>query len=119
MANRSQKGEVIRFTNGTGSDLAVRDPVAIGDGVGVCAEDIVDGTAGNAFTTGVHTFPKVSGADISVGEMVVFDVSAGAVDDRNATPAAGDISDALQAWESAGPGTTTCQCKIVGVGTRA
>ena len=118
MPNISQKGETIEFQNTTGSTLTVRSPAAVGDRVVICADDIPDTEVGVGFTTGVHTFPKVSGAVIAVGEKCLFDVSAGEVDDRNATAASGDITDGLVAWESAGAGVTTIQCKLTDVGTR-
>lgn len=116
--NFQQPGEVIDWPNATGNDVSSDDVVVIGQILGVAQTDIANGETGPVMVTGVHRLPKVSGAVIAQGEVLVWDSSAGAFDDKQATPASGDISgNAAYAWESAGSGTTTIAVKLNGPGT--
>lgn len=54
---------------------------------------------------GVYKLPKVSAAVIAQGQQVLWDVSAGAVDDDQATPGSGDFLCGY-AFEAAGNGVT-------------
>lgn len=119
--NYIKEGEVITWTNGTGSAVAAGAVVAIGQILGVALVDIANGASGAVQLEGVFTAPKVSGAVIAAGESLVWDVSAGAFDDNAATPATGDISGAAAfAFEAAGNGVTTLKVCFTGVpGTKA
>ena len=107
MATGHQIVKVITWTNTTGSDVSSNDVVVIGDNIGVAAVDIADTKSGSVNVDGVFFAPKVSAAVIAQGEEVIWDVSAGAFEDKNHTPATGDISKGAVAWEAAGSGTTT------------
>jgi len=72
--------------------VAVDDVDVVGTGLlGVALSAGVSGDTINYGIEGVWNLPKVSAAVIAQGEQVLWDVSAGAVDDDAATPAAGDF----------------------------
>lgn len=104
-SKRVQRGEIITFAN-TGAAIAVDDPVVIGNLVGVALVDIPATTGiGEVAIAEVYNLPKVDAAVIAQGERVIFDVSAGEVDDENAIPAAGDVSNFGVAFEAKGATT--------------
>lgn len=114
----TQPGEVIDYT--AGADITSNDVVVIGSNgdalIGVAITDIANGSTGAVGITGVWELPKVSTAVIAQGESLVWDSSAGAFDDNQATPASGDVSGAAAvAFASAGNGTTTVQVKLTGI----
>lgn len=116
--NYVQAGEVVDFTNGTGSDIASGDVVPMGSLIGVAITDIPDGETGAVGVEGVWEMPKVSAAVIAAGETVTWDASAGAFDDNQATPATGDLTDGCVAVAAAGNGEETVLVKLnVGVNT--
>lgn len=88
--------------------------VVINDGhINVALEDIAATTGtGMVACEGVFRLPKVSAAVIKAGEMVIWDVTAGAFDDNAATPATGDVSNQAMAMEAAGAGVTSLKVKI-------
>ncbi len=68
------------------------NPVVVGTGLlGIAMNDGVTTDVIDAAIEGVFNLPKVSAAVIARGEQVLWDNSAGAVDDDAATPAAGDF----------------------------
>lgn len=114
--NYQQPGEVMDWTNATGSDVSSGDVVVIGAVLGVALVDIANGATGSVAISGVYTAPKVSGAVIAQGESLTWDVSAGAFDDNAASAATGDITGApAVAFEGAGNGATTLAVKLTGV----
>lgn len=114
--NYVQPGEVIDWTNGTGSAVAAGDVVKVGKILGVALVGIANGATGSVQITGVFEVPKVSGAVIAQGENLTWDVSAGAFDDNAATPATGDVTGAPAiAFEGAGNGVTSFKVKFTGV----
>ena len=74
--NFIQNGDSIMWTNGTGSDVASGDIVAINDLVGVALVDIADGASGAVGTKGVYEFPAVNDAAINQGAKVYYDATA-------------------------------------------
>lgn len=110
--NYVQAGEVVDFTNGTGSDIASGDVVPMGSLIGVAITDIPDGETGAVGIEGVWEMPKVSAAVIAAGETVTWDASAGAFEDNQATPATGDLTDGCVAVAAAGNGDTSVMVKI-------
>lgn len=109
-------GEVIDWTNGTGSAVSAGAVVKVGATLGVALVDIASTATGAVAVTGVFTVPKVSGAVIAAGERLVWDVSATAFDDSAATPATGDVSgESAMAWEAAGSGVTSIAVRFTGV----
>lgn len=114
--NYVQPGEVIDWTNGTGSAVSAGAVVAVGQMLGIALVDIANGATGSVRIRGVFTVPKVSAAVIAAGESLVWDVSAGAFDDNLATPASGDISGPpAVAVEAAGNGVTSFDVLFTGV----
>lgn len=114
--NYVQPGEVIDWTNGTGSAKAAGIVVAVGQMLGVTLVDIANAATGSVRIRGVFTVPKVSAAVIAAGESLVWDASAAAFDDNAATPASGDISGPpAVAVEAAGNGVTSFDVLFTGV----
>jgi predicted RecA/RadA family phage recombinase len=114
--NYVQEGDVINWTNGTGSAVAAGDVVAMGNTLGVALVAIAAAASGSVALEGVYTVPKVTAAVIAVGESLVWDVSAGKFDDNAATPATGDISGAAaMAFEAGTSSMTTLKVRFTGV----
>ena len=109
--NREQEGIVIDFTN-AGSAILSGAVVIIGDIIGVALVNIATSATGAVAITEVYDIPKVDAAVIAQGESVNFDLSALAIDDKNATPASGDIVDCGIAFETLGA-TTNENIKIL------
>lgn len=115
--NYQQPGEIIPWTNSTGSAVASGQMVKIGNILGVALGAIANGAVGNVGIEGVFSgIPKVSGAAFAQGEALIWDVSAngglGAFDDAAATPATGDVTGAAIAWAAGTDGETTCTVKL-------
>lgn len=115
--NEVNSGQVVTWTNGTGSAVSSGDIVVVGQVLGVCMVDIANGSTGAVKISGVRvTAPKVSAAVIAQGESLTWDVSAGAFDDNAATPATGDVTLAPAiAAEAAGNGVTSFDVILTGV----
>ena len=119
-----RKGEKLSAKYTAGGTIAVNDILVVGTNskacVGVAQEGMVSGDVGIVDLAGCYVFPKVSGAVIKAGETVDWDVSAGEVDDNQATSASGDVADFGVALEDAGNGVTTIAVKLTpGTGTKA
>ena len=110
--NYVSDGNVINWTNGTGSAVSSGDVVATGHCIGVALVDIADGATGSVAVEGVFTVPKVSAAVFTQGEKLIWDASASAFDDSAATPATGDITGGAVAWIAGANAETTCTVKL-------
>ena len=110
--NYVSDGNVINWTNGTGSAVSSGDVVATGHCIGVALVDIADGATGSVAVEGVFTVPKVSAAVFTQGEKLIWDASASAFDDSAATPATGDITGGAVAWIAGANTETTCTGKL-------
>ena len=120
LKNFVQAGGTLDWTNGSGTDVPSGAVVVVGAQIGIASANIASGRSGTVYMEGVFTVPKVPAAVIAQGESVTWDMSAGAFDDYQATPATGDVSRACTAWESAGNGVTSIAVKLnTGVGTVA
>jgi len=109
----------IKYTN-AGSAIAANDVVIVENLVCVALVDIATNATGDLATSGVWELPKVTAANITAGQMVMWDVSVGKFDDSLASPATGDVTDNCVAWEDAGTSATTVKVAInVPVGTVA
>ncbi|MDT0635096.1 DUF2190 family protein [Spectribacter hydrogenoxidans] len=104
-------GETITWTNGTGSDVAVNDLVAVGGVLAVALVDIPDGETGELGTEGVFEVAKVTGTAINQGDPIDYDASEGAVS-TGITEATGDLSDCAVCWADAASGDTTASIKL-------
>jgi len=110
MKNYIAPGTRIDFTLTAAATSGV--PFAVG--TGLLGVPSVSGEIGDTIAVaveGVFEVPKVSGADITQGEQVLWDESVDAVDDDQATPATGDFLCGY-AWADAGVGTTTVLVRI-------
>lgn len=107
--NYQEEGCVIQWTNSTGSAVASGDVVKITNMLGIALVDIANGAAGSVALEGVFSgVPKVTAAVFTVGEKLIWDVSAGKFDDSAATPASGDVTGAAVAWVAGANLETTC-----------
>lgn len=116
--NYVQEGNTIDWTNG-GSAVSSGDVVVIGSNgdalVGIALVDIAGSATGSVAIEGVFEIAKVDAAVIAIGEDVLWDSSASAVDDNAAVAAAGDVAGALTALETKGATTgETIKCKLSG-----
>lgn len=120
MKNYVKPGDTRDWTNGTGSAVASGDVVVVGQQLAIASVDIANGATGSLTFTGEFSVAKVSGAVIKHGEMVIWDVSAGAFDDNLALPATGDVSNAAVAAEDGDSGATTLKVQLANrIGTVA
>lgn len=115
--NYESDGNVIQWTNGTGSAVASGQVVKVGNLIGVALVALAIGETGSVAVEGVFSgVPKVSAAVFAQGEKLVFDVSAngglGAFDDSAATPATGDVTGGAVAWAPGADTETTCTIKL-------
>lgn len=104
------RGDVADYT--AGANIVSGDVVVTGHTIGVAVTDIANGAVGALAIEGVYELPKVSGAVFSVGEKLIWDVSAAAFDDSLATPASGDITGGAIAMKAGLNGETTCWAKL-------
>ena len=118
------KGEKLTVAYTAGGTIAVHDILVVGTNskacVGVAQEGMVSAYVGVVDIGGCYSMPKVSAAVIKAGETVDWDVSAGQVDDNQATSASGDVADFGVALEDAGNGVTSVKVALTpGCGTKA
>jgi len=118
--NTGATGDIVVWTNGTGSAVSSGDIVAIDGILYVALVDIADSDSGAIQTNCEVDAPKVSAAVIAAGETLTWDVSAnsgaGEFDDHDATPATGDITGAAARALEAGVNTQTkIRVKLTGV----
>jgi predicted RecA/RadA family phage recombinase len=115
--NYRQPGDSLDWTNGTGSDVASGQLVAVGNTVGVALTDIADGASGVVGVEGVWEVAKATGTAWALGESVDYDVSAGNFG-KGITPATGDVTKAGICAKAAGSAEATAWVKLTpGVGT--
>lgn len=118
MKNYVTDGEVIQWTNGTGSAVVSGQVVKVGGGtLGVAAVDIANGATGSVAIEGVFSgVPKVSAAVFAQGEKLGFDISqgsgVGAFDDSALSLATGDVLGGAIAWVAGQNSETTCTIKL-------
>lgn len=115
-----QDGNVLDYTNTSGSTIAAGTPVVIGNIIGVALADIANNATGAMQISGVFTLPKVTGSAWTIGSKLLWDASAGKFDVGTATPATGDVSVCCVAAAAAASAATTGAVLLnVGVGTVA
>ncbi len=111
--NQVCDGNVIQWTNGSGSDVASGGVAIVKHCVGVALVDIANGATGAVALDGVFSgIPKVTAAVFVQGEKLIWDTSAGKFDDSAATPATGDITGGCVAWVAGTSSDTTCTIKL-------
>lgn len=113
-----QPGDVLDYTNTSGSTIAAGTPVVMGNIIGVALADIANNDTGSVAIEGVFTLPKVTGSAWTIGSKLLWDASAGKFDVGTATPATGDVSVCCVAAGAAASAATTGPVLLnVGVGT--
>ena len=115
--NYRQIGNVLDWTNGTGSKVDSDDVVVIGNTVGIVMADIESSADGVVAVEGVYELPKATGTAWSLGESVDWDVSAGNFG-KGIAGATGDVKKAGICAKAALAGDTTAWVKLTpGAGT--
>lgn len=109
MKNFIQDGEVINIT--AASDLTSGTAVAVGVLLAVPVTDIASGDVGAACINGVVELPKLKTADISAGDALTWDVSAGKF--IVASAAIGDLENCAVAVEDAGTSAEAVRALLV------
>lgn len=116
--NFIQAGNVLDYTNATGSDIESGAVVKLGATedatLAVALVDIENGASGAVQIAGVFEVPKVSAAVFKQGESLIWDVSVGKFDDNQATPATGDVSGSVIAAADGANTETTCKALFTG-----
>lgn len=113
-SNHSAPGDVLQHT--ASSAITSGSVVVMNGLLGVALGDIASGETGSVAIGEVWTLPKVSGADISQGQTMTWDISESAFDDDQATAASGDITGPTAvAAADAGTGEETVKVLLTGV----
>lgn len=102
-----ENGNLVPFTNSTGSDIASGDVVVLGSGrVGVACGNIADGETGTVDVQGVFELPKDSTA-FAMG-------ASAAIDSGELTATGSGVTTIVNGWvfEAAGSAATTVKFKL-------
>lgn len=107
----TQKGQMVPFTNSTGSTLASGAPVDLGWCMGIVQNTTLNGADGIACVYGVHKVAKNTSDAFAQGQTVFWDATAGeAVDNGGAL----NVNKLMGvAFEAAGASATTLQVKLL------
>lgn len=112
MTTKLVQTDGVKLYANAGSAITSGSIVVAGNMIGVALQDIAatTGTGSVDFTPGrvFSGIPKVSAAVFTVGEKLIWDVSAGKFDDSAAAPATGDVTGAVVAWVAGANAETTC-----------
>ena len=74
MKNKRFKGDVLEWTNNTGSDVSSGDVVSFGNGrLGIACEDIVNTKSGSVDTSGVFSLMAKASDDIAAMVDLYYD----------------------------------------------
>ncbi|WP_028579431.1 DUF2190 family protein [Desulfogranum japonicum] len=84
-----QIGDVMPWTNDSGSDVASGDIVAFTGMIGLALGDIANGAEGSLATCEVWELPKEAALAIDQGAQVYWDDTAGEIDTTNTNVPAG------------------------------
>jgi len=104
-----ENGNLVPFTNGTGSDIAAGDVVELSAGrIGVACGNIADGATGTVDVQGVFELPKDTSA-------FAFGASA-AIDSGSLTATGSGVTTIVNGWvfEAANSAATTAKFKLNG-----
>jgi len=72
MNNFDINGDVLKWNNGTGSDISAGDPVDLGNMLGIAVNDIADGDDGAVRVVGSVKVTKASGESWTAGSSRIF-----------------------------------------------
>ncbi len=101
-----QKGDVMPWTNDTGSDVPAGNVVDLGDMVGIALGDIADGEKGDLATCEVWELAKKTGVAFDQGDQLYWDTVNSRLDKTNTNTPCG------KAFQAAASDATTAQCKL-------
>lgn len=101
-----ESGAILRFTNGTGEDIAAGELVFIGGFAGIAAGAVPDGEDGRLNMGGVWEFAKETSLVISQGDKVFWDEANSRIDKTPTNKLIGT------AWADAATNDTTVQVKL-------
>ncbi|WP_057093055.1 DUF2190 family protein [Comamonas thiooxydans] len=113
MRNYVQPGNVIEVAAAAAA-VAPGQVVVIGAILAIANGSAAAGESYNATRGGVFELPKVGGAAFTQGQPLYWDATAGAFA-GSGTPAAGDVTGAAVAWESAAQGATSALVLLPGL----
>jgi len=109
MINSITDGNVITWTNSTGSAVSSGDLVMVGSMPGVAAVDIANTAEGAVALAGVYELTATNAAAITLGAPVYRDASTGKI-----TPTAEDNVFVGMAWTAKAETATTVQVRLGG-----
>jgi len=108
--NFKAPGNVIQYTNGTGSDIASGEVVEIASGYfGVALTAIANGATGSVAIDGVFNVPKGTAAAVTQGNQPKFSAAKAVVP---STATAGTTMANVRIAEGAAQAATTCDIVI-------
>nr|WP_182312372.1 DUF2190 family protein [Comamonas testosteroni] len=113
MRNYVQPGNVIEVAAAAAA-VAPGQVVVIGAILAIANGSAAAGESYNAIRGGVFELPKVGGAAFTQGQPLYWDATEGAFA-GSGTPAAGDVTGAAVAWESAAQGATSALVLLPGL----
>ena len=106
--NYQSEGDVLQWTNTTGSAVASGQLIKMGHTLGVALVGIGIGEIGSVKIGGAfRAVPKTTGRAWAQGEKLIFHVADGKLDASSGTAAAGDVTGGAIAWQAAASGDTT------------
>lgn len=105
--NYVQEGDVLNYTNTSGSTITSGTAILIGTWLGVALADIANGATGSVAIEGVFTVPKLSTDVVTQGAAVYWDNT----NKRLTLTSAGNTL-VGHAFAAAGNGATTVQIKL-------
>lgn len=88
-----QKGEVLDFTNNTGSDIGYKDVIASGGRIFIAGENIKSGATGSVNAVGVFEIPADNTVAFDFGDELYWDNATGKVTKTVGTYKAGYAAD--------------------------
>lgn len=105
--NYVQEGDVLNYTNASGSTIVSGTAILIGTWLGVALADIANGATGSVAIEGVFTVPKLSTDVVTQGAVLYWDNT-----NKRLTTTVGSNTQVGHAFAAAGNGATTVQIKL-------
>ena len=109
MQNFKFEGNILNYSNESGSDIASGSIVSTGGLVGVASVDIADGESGSVAITGVYEVANGDANAITQGAELFYDSATGKVDGTNTSNKFSGY-----AWEAAAAGSATVLLRLKG-----
>lgn len=105
--NYVQEGDVLNYTNASGSTIASGTAVLIGTWLGVALADIANTATGSVAIEGVFTVPKLSTDVVTQGAILYWDNT-----NKRLTLTSAGNTQVGHAFAAAGNGATSVQIKL-------